>query len=136
MGSARTTMPTGKKLEKLRKAALGKVGAGSIKYHSGTHRVLLYAKFKKKAFKWDDWVNFHAENYDMRRSSGECFEFLLICGYLYHRVIKGIDYFQITPDGELKLITLSESEQKRRAKLASKSSYKGRKTYLEKTGQW
>ena len=132
MGSARTTMPTGKKLEKLRKEALKKAGAGSIKYHSGTHRVLLYAKFKKKAFKWDDWVNFHAENYDMRRSSGECFEFLVICDYLYHRVINGVDYFQITPKGEIKLYEIAELRQKRDSKEVSR---RNRLSYLSGIGK-
>jgi hypothetical protein len=132
MGSARTTMPTGKKLEKLRKEALKKTGAGSIKYHSGTHRVLLYAKFKKNAFKWDDWVNFHAENYDMRRSSGECFEFLVICDYLYHRVINAVDYFQITPKGEIKLYEIAELRQKRDSKEVSR---RNRLSYLSGIGK-
>jgi hypothetical protein len=136
MTSARKVMPSGKKLDKLRKEAGKSFNASSIHYHSSTHKLLLYAKFKKKAFQWDDWNNFHADNYRVRRNSGDCFQHLLVAGFLYHRIIKGVDWFQITPDGELKLITLSESEQKRRAKLASQSSYKGRKTYLEKTGQW
>jgi hypothetical protein len=120
MASPRTTIPTGKKLEKLRKEALKKMGAGTIKYHGATHRVLLYAKFKKKAFKWDDWVNFHFENYNMRRSSGECFEFLVICDYLYHRVINGVDHFQITPKGELKLYEIAEARQKRDSREVSR----------------
>lgn len=136
MTSARKVMPSGKKLEKLRKEAGKSQHASSIHYHSSTHKLLLYAKFKKKAFPWDDWYNFHAENYPVRRNAGECFHHLLVSGFVYHRIIDGIDWFQITPEGELKLITLAENEQKRRAKLASQSSYKGRKTYLEKTGQW
>jgi hypothetical protein len=120
MASPRTTIPTGKKLEKLRKEALKKSGSGTIKYHGATHRVLLYAKFKKKAFKWDDWVNFHLDNYNMRRSSGECFEFLVVCDYLYHRVINGVDHFQITPRGELKLHEVAEARQKRDSREVSR----------------
>ena len=136
MSSTRKVMPTGKKLEKLRKEASKNYKASSIHYNSATHKILLYAKFKKKAFKWDDWNNFHPDNYRVRRNSGDCFQHLLIGGYVYHRIIDGDDWFQITPEGELKLIIIAENEQKRRAKLSSESSSKGRKTYLEKIGQW
>lgn len=135
MSSTRKKMPTGKKLEKLQKEARTSRHLSTIHYHSSTHKILLYAKFKKKAFKWDDWNNFHPDNYRVRRNSGDCFEHLLIGGFLYHRIIDGTDWFQITPEGELKLITVAENDQKRRAKLSSLASAKGRETFLKKTGK-
>jgi hypothetical protein len=133
MSSTRKTMPTGKKLEKLKKELYKKNRAAYIHYNSATHKLLLYAKFKKKAFSWDDWNNFHADNYPVRRNSGDCFQHLLLSGFVYHRIIDGTDYFQITPDGELQLILISERDQARRAKLASDSSARGRMTYLTRT---
>lgn len=130
MSSTRKTMPTGRKLENLRKDLNKKGRASYIHYNSPTHKLLLYAKFKKTAFSWDDWNNFHAENYKVRRNSGDCFHHLVVSGFVYHRVIGGTDYFQITPDGELQLILVSERDQARRAKLASDSSARGRRTYL------
>lgn len=132
MTSPRKKMPTGKKLEKLQKAASKLPHSLAIHYNSSTHKMLLYAKFKKKAFSWDAWNNFHADNYQVRRNSGDCFEKLVIAGFLYHRVIDGVDWFQITPRGEQKLILLAEADQARRAKLSSESSSKGRMTYLAK----
>lgn len=112
MTMQRTKMPTGKKLEAMQKRH-AEQGKRKIAYHSVSHCLLLYAKFKKKAFAWDDWNNFHADNYKMRRHSGESFLQLLICGYVYHRVINNVDYFQITPLGEQKLIHIAEARQKR-----------------------
>ena len=136
MSSTRKTMPNGKKLEKLKKELNKKGRAAYIHYNSATHKLLLYAKFKKKAFSWDDWNNFHADNYKVRRNTGDCFQHLLLSGFVYHRVIDGADYFQITPDGELQLILISERDQARRAKLASDSSARGRKTYLARTSYY
>ena len=130
--SLRMKMPTGKQLEKLRKEQMKKIGGGTIRYHGATHKILLYAKFKKKAFAWDDWVNFHAENYAIRRSSGESLHFLLVCDYLYHRVINGQDYFQITPRGDQKLYEIAEERQKRESKEVSR---RNRLSYLAGIGK-
>lgn len=136
MAKPRKIMPTGKKLEKLRKQARKSSKVKFMHYNGSTHKVLLYAKFKKKAFSWDDWNNFHADNYFMRRSSGDSFHHLLVQEFLYHRVIDGLDYFQITPEGELQLIILAEKEQARRAKLASQSSARGRATVLARQAEY
>lgn len=135
MTSVRKIMPIGDKLENLRGGSSEGNRKSTIRYNSSTHKLLLYAKFKKRAFPWDDWNNFHADNYNFRKNSGECFYHLVVGGYLYHRVIDGIDWFQITPDGELKLITISEKDQKRRSRLSSESSAKGRMTYLAQNGK-
>lgn len=132
MSQQRTKMPTGKQLEKLRKEALAKIGAGTIKYHGATHKILLYAKFKKKAFSWDDWTNFHIDNYRVRARSGESFQFLLVCDYLYHRVINGKDYFQITLRGEQKLYEIAEDRQKRESREVSR---RNRLSYLAGIGK-
>lgn len=131
MSSPRKTMPTGKKLEQERKKLKAKGRGPFFHYNSSTHKLLLYAKFKKKAFTWDAWNNFHADNYRVRRNSGDCFQQLVIAGFLHHRVIDNLDYFQISLEGELQLIILAEKEQARKAKLSSESSARGRKKYLE-----
>jgi 6-phosphogluconolactonase/glucosamine-6-phosphate isomerase/deaminase len=132
MANQRMRMPTDKQLVKLRKEAMKKIGAGKIKYHGAAHKILLFSKFKKKAFAWDDWVNFHADNYAVRRSSGEAFLHLVVSDYLYHRVINGQDYFQITPRGEHKLYEVAEERQRRDSKEVSR---RNRLSYLAGIGK-
>ena len=135
MTSARKVMPIGEDLVNLRKNPLRKYKEVSIRYNGVTHKILLYAKFKKKAFPWDAWNQFHSDTYDFRRNSGESFQNLVVGDYLYHRIIDGIDWFQITPHGEMKLITIAENDQRRRAKASSESSARGRMTYLQQHGK-
>lgn len=132
MSSPRKTMPTGEKLEKERKKLKEKGRGPFFHYHSSTHKLLLYAKFKKKAFTWDAWNNFHADNYRVRRNSGDCFEQLVIAGLLHHRVIDGLDYFQISLEGELQLITLAEARQKKEQQEKSRSA---RNSYMQGIGK-
>lgn len=132
MSSPRKIMPTGKKLEKERKKLKGKGRGPFFHYNSATHKLLLYAKFKKKAFTWDAWNNFHADNYRVRRNSGDCFEQLVIAGFLHHRVMDDVDYFQISLEGELQLITISEARQKKEKQEKSRSA---RNSYMQGIGK-
>lgn len=132
MSSPRKTMPTGKKLEQERKKLKAKGRGPFFHYNSSTHKLLLYAKFKKKAFTWDAWNNFHADNYRVRRNSGDCFEQLVIAGLLHHRVIGGLDYFQISLEGELQLITIAEARQKKDKQEKSRSA---RNSYMQGIGK-
>lgn len=132
MSSPRKTMPTGKKLEQERKKLKAKGRGPFFHYNSASHKLLLYAKFKKKAFTWDAWNNFHADNYRVRRNSGDCFEQLVIAGFLHHRVIDGLDYFQISLEGELQLITIAEVHQK---KVQQEKSRSARNSYMQGIGK-
>lgn len=132
MSSPRKTMPTGKNLEQQRKKLKAKDRGPFFHYNSATHKLLLYAKFKKKAFTWDAWNNFHADNYRVRRNSGDCFEQLVIAGFLHHRVIDGLDYFQISLEGELQLITIAEAHQK---KVQLEKSRSARNSYMQGIGK-
>lgn len=135
MASKRTVMPSGKKLERLINDYEKNPTKAQIRYNSSTHKVLLYAKFKKKAFTWDDLLAFHIANKAVKQNSGSFFRQLVSYGFLYHRIIDGVDYFQITPRGEHKLISLAESEQARRSKILQQSAVRGRATYLAKVGK-
>lgn len=133
-------VPTGLQLAKLQKArAKNSVRAEpNVNYNSETHRVLLYAKFKKTAFPWSDWYNFHPD-FRMRRGGIERFISLVIFGYLDHRLINGEDYFQINLQGEHKLIQIAEKDQLRRSRAAKRSAKRGFETKmnnLEKEWTW
>ena len=130
-GRKRTkVVPTGKKLQQLknqrRKNSVRVIP--NVNYHSETHRILLYAKFKKKAFSWNDWYNFHADSFAMRRGGIERFVSLVIFGYLHHQLIDGEDYFQISLEGEHKLIQVAEKDQLRRSRAAKSSAQRGNET--------
>lgn len=135
MSSKRKVMPKGKELERLINFYEKNPTKAVLQYNSSCHKILLYAKFKKKAFSWNDLLEFHFATPSIKRNSGLFFEQLVSYGFLYHRVIDGLDYFQITPRGEQKLILLAEANQQRRAKLSSESSARGRATYLAKIGK-
>ena len=131
-GQKRTKkVPTGLQLAKLQKArAKNRVRVKpNINHLSETHRVLLYAKFKKTAFPWSDWYNFHSD-FKMRRGGIERFIRLVIFGYLDHRLINGEDYFQITLDGEHKLIEVAEKDQLKRTRAAKRSAKRGFETKM------
>ena len=131
-GQKRTKkVPSGSKLAKLQKERLKNSvrAVPNVNYNSETHRVLLYAKFKKTAFPWSDWYNFHPD-FRMRRGGIERFISLVIFGYLDHRVIGKEDYFQITLEGEHKLIRIAEKDQLRRNRAAKSSAKRGFETKM------